>query len=48
METLFYAFHVIAALVLVPHFTGRLKRKRLERIALIVTAAVFPVVIFLR
>ncbi len=45
---LFYAFYVIAAVVLVLHFTGWLKRNRMEWMVLVVAAAVFPVVIFLR
>jgi len=47
-EMLFYAFYVIAAVVLVLHFTGWLKRNRLEWMVLVVAVAVFPVVIFLR
>lgn len=45
---LFYAFYVIAAVVLVLHFTGWLKRNRLEWLVLVVAVSVFPVVIFLR
>lgn len=45
---LFYAFYVIAAVVLILHFTGWLKRHRLEWMVLVVAAAVFPVVLFLR
>jgi hypothetical protein len=45
---LFYAFYVIAAVVLVLHFTGWLKRHRLEWMVLVVAVAVFPVVLFLR
>jgi hypothetical protein len=44
----FYAFYVIAAIVLVLHFTGWLKRNRLEWLVLVMAVAVFPVVIFLR
>lgn len=47
-QMLFYAFYVIAAVVLVLHFTGWLKRNRLEWLVLVVAVAVFPVVIFLR
>lgn len=45
---LFYAFYVIAAVVLILHFTGWLKHHRLEWMVLVVAAAVFPVVLFLR
>lgn len=45
---LFYAFYVIALIVLILHFTGWLKRHRLEWMVLVVAAAIFPVVIFLR
>ena len=45
---LFYTFYAVAAVVLVLHFTGWLKRNRLDWMVLVVAAAVFPVVIFLR
>lgn len=48
MQMLFYAFYAIAAVVLILHFTGWLKRNRLEWMVLVVAVAVFPVVIFLR
>lgn len=44
----FYAFYVIAVIVLILHFTGWLKRNGLEWMVLVLAAAVFPVVIFLR
>ncbi len=44
----FYAFYGIAIVVLILHFTGWLKRNRLDWMVLVVAAAVFPVVIFLR
>jgi hypothetical protein len=47
-QMLFYAFYAIAAVVLILHFTGWLKRNRLEWMVLVVAVAVFPVVIFLR
>ena len=44
----FYSFYAIAIVVLILHFTGWLKRNRLDWMVLAVAAAVFPVVIFLR
>lgn len=44
----FYSFYTIAIVVLILHFTGWLKRNRLDWLVLAVAAAVFPVVIFLR
>jgi hypothetical protein len=44
----FYIFYVIAAIILVLHFTGWLQRNRLEWLILLLAVAVFPVVIFLR
>lgn len=44
----FYAFYVIATIVLILHFTGWLKRNRLEWLVLALAVSVFPVVIFLR
>ena len=44
----FYAFYVIAAIVLILHFTGWLQRNNLEWTILVLAVAVFPVVIFLR
>jgi|GEM_PF-358766 len=48
VEMAFYAFYAVAVIVLILHFTGWLKRNRLEWLVLAVAAAVFPVVIFLR
>ncbi len=45
---LFYAFYVIAGAVLVLHFTGWLRRNNLEWLMLVLAAAVFPVVFFLK
>jgi hypothetical protein len=47
-EMAFYAFYVIAIVVLILHFTGWLKRNNLEWLVLALAVAVFPVVIFLR
>jgi len=44
----FYAFYVIAAVILILHFTGWLRRNNLEWLILLLAVAVFPVVIFLR
>ena len=44
----FYAFYVIAIVILILHFTGWLKRNNLEWLILMLAVAVFPVVIFLR
>jgi len=44
----FYAFYVIAVIILILHFTGWLKRNNLEWLILVLAVAVFPVVIFLR
>jgi hypothetical protein len=48
VEMAFYGFYVIAIIVLILHFTGWLKRNRLEWLVLALAVAVFPVVIFLR
>ena len=45
---IFYAFYVIAAIIMVLHFTGWLRRNNLEWLVLVLAVAVFPVVIFLR
>lgn len=45
---LFYAFYVIAAVILTLHFTGWLKRNNLEWLMLALAVAVFPAVIFLQ
>jgi hypothetical protein len=44
---LFYAFYVIAAIILILHFTGWLKRNNLEWLVLVLAVATFPAVIFL-
>lgn len=44
----FYAFYVIAIIILILHLTGWLKRRNLEWLILVLAVAVFPVVIFLR
>ena len=43
----FYAFYVIAAIILILHFTGWLKRNNLEWLVLVLALATFPAVIFL-
>jgi hypothetical protein len=45
---MFYAFYVIAAVILILHFTGWLKRNNLEWLMLVLAAAVFPVVFFFK
>jgi hypothetical protein len=44
----FYAFYVIAIIILILHFTGWLKRNNLEWIVLVLAIATFPAVIFLK
>lgn len=44
----FYAFYVIAIVILVLHFTGWLRRNNLEWLVLVVAAAIFPVVILFK
>ena len=44
----FYSFYAIAIVVLVLHFTGFLRRNRLEWLVLLLAAATFPAVIFLK
>jgi hypothetical protein len=48
IKMVFYAFYVIAIIVLILHFTGWLKRNNLEWLILALAVSVFPVVIFLR
>jgi len=48
LQMAFYAFYVVAIIVLILHFTGWLKRNNLEWLVLALAVAVFPVVIFLR
>ena len=44
----FYIFYAVAIVILILHFTGWLKRKNLEWIVLVLAAATFPAVIFLK
>ena len=44
----FYAFYVIAIIILILHFTGWLKRNNLEWIVLVLAVATFPAVLLLR
>ncbi|MBI3937749.1 MAG: hypothetical protein HY323_12295 [Betaproteobacteria bacterium] len=44
----FYAFYVIAIIILILHFTGWLKRHNLEWIVLVLAVITFPAVIFLK
>ena len=44
---MFYAFYVIALIILVLHFTGWLRRNNLEWMVLVLAIATFPAVIFL-
>jgi hypothetical protein len=44
----FYAFYVVALVILILHFTGWLKRNNLEWLVLVLAVATFPVVIFLK
>ena len=44
---MFYAFYVIALIVLILHFSGWLKRNNLEWMVLVLAVATFPAVIFL-
>ena len=43
----FYAFYVIALIVLILHFTGWLRRNNLEWLVLVLAVATFPAVIWL-
>jgi hypothetical protein len=43
----FYAFYVVALIILILHFTGWLKRNNLEWLVLVLAIATFPAVIFL-
>ncbi|MEQ1773708.1 MAG: hypothetical protein ABL891_07980 [Burkholderiales bacterium] len=45
---MFYAFYVIAVIVLILHFTGWLKRNNLEWVVLVLAVSTFPAVIFLK
>jgi len=44
----FYAFYVIAIIILILHFTGWLKRHNLEWLILVLAVAVFPIVFYFR
>jgi len=44
----FYAFYVVAIIVLVLHFTGWLTRNNLDWVVLVLAVATFPAVIFLK
>jgi hypothetical protein len=43
----FYAFYIVAIIVLILHFTGWLKRNNLEWMVLVLAVATFPAVILL-
>jgi hypothetical protein len=43
----FYAFYVVALIILILHFTGWLKRNNLEWLVLVLAVATFPAVILL-
>ncbi len=45
---LFALFYILAISILIMHFTGFLARRRLEWLVLVLAAAVFPAVIYLR
>ncbi len=45
---IFYAFYVVALLVVILHYTGWLARHGLDWLVLVIAAGVFPVVLFLR
>jgi hypothetical protein len=44
---LFYAFYVVALIILILHFTGWLRRNNLEWLVLVLAVATFPAVLFL-
>lgn len=44
----FYIFYVVAIIVLILHFTGWLRRNKLEWVVLVLAASTFPAVIFLK
>jgi hypothetical protein len=44
----FYAFYAVAIVILILHFSGWLLRHNLEWMMLVLAAAVFPAVWFLR
>ncbi len=43
-----YIFYAVAIIILILHFTGWLKRNKLEWIVLVLAVATFPAVIFLK
>ena len=43
----FYAFYVIAIIILILHFTGWLQRNNLEWLVLVLAVATFPAVLWL-
>jgi len=44
---LFYAFYVVALIILILHFTGWPRRNNLEWLVLVLAVATFPAVLFL-
>jgi low affinity Fe/Cu permease len=44
----FYAFYVAAIAILVAYFTGWLRRHSLEWVVLLLAAATFPAIVFLK
>ena len=44
----FYAFYAVAIAILILHFTGWLRRNNVEWVMLVLAAAVFPAVIYLK
>ncbi len=44
----FYAFYAVAIAILILHFSGWLKRHDLEWVMLVLAAAVFPAVVYLK
>ena len=38
----FYAFYAVAIVILILHFTGRLRRNNLEWLVLVLAAGTFP------
>lgn len=44
----FYAFYIVAIVVLIAHFTGWLRRNNLEWVVLALAATTFPAVVFLK
>lgn len=44
----FYIFYAVALVILILHFTGWLKRNKLEWLVLVLAIATFPAVVFLK